>query len=80
MVEALATYRRGESTLADLRNAVVGNGRAMEALPDALRTEIQAIEHRLTVAQWLNEDGFVPEEERVLAQLDTWLNTVPVDA
>ena len=79
IVQALATYRRGDSTLADLRSAVVVNGRSMEAMPYVLVKEIDDMEYLLTVAQWTDEEGCAPDMESVLTKLDSWLNSVPVE-
>ena len=80
IVTALASYRAGRLRIAELREVVVLNGRAMEMMPYELIKEIDDIEYVLTVAQLHDEDGFVPPIDEALLNLDKWLKAVPVES
>ncbi len=75
--DALEKYQRGEINRKALISAVEDNGRALEMMPYTLFKEIDQIEYRLTVAQFADEDDFVPEEQEVISQLRQWLAKVP---
>jgi len=51
----------------------------MEALSEALRSELNQFEYLFTVAQFSDENSSLPTIEAVLARLDAWLNAVPVE-
>lgn len=75
--EALSKYQRGEINRKALISAVVDNGRALEMMPYALIKEIEEIEYHLTIAQYADEDDFMPNEEEVIGHLKKWLTKVP---
>ena len=76
---ALDAYRKGEAPLSALRDAVVQNGRAMEAMPYSLVKQIDDIEYALTAAQWAEEEDCLPQMGEALSELDGWLRAVPLD-
>jgi hypothetical protein len=77
METALSRYLQKEISRKELISSVEENGRALEMMPYNLIKEIDEIEHQLTVSQWAEEDGFLPEEEQVLVQLRQWLQKIP---
>ena len=79
IAQALADYRAGTLGIPELRDAVVQNGRALEAMPYALIREIDAIEYDLTAAQFAEEEDCVPNIGSAIAKLEAWLNALPVE-
>ncbi len=75
--EALAKYENGDIDRKALISSVEENGSALEMMPYRLIKEIEEIEYQLTVAQFADEDEFLPCEEEALARLSSWLNEVP---
>ena len=79
IAQALAAYRAGSIGIPALRDAVVQNGRALEAMPYALVKEIDDIEYDLTAAQFAEEEDCIPNIRGAIAKLESWLNAVPLE-
>jgi len=78
IAQALAAYRAGSIGIPALRDAVVQNGRALEAMPYALVKENDDIEYDLTAAQFSVEEDCLPNVSGTLAKLESWLSAVPL--
>ncbi len=79
IAQALADYRAGSIGIPALRDAVVQNGRALEAMPYPLVREIASIEYDLTVAQFSEDEDCVPNIGSAISKLESWLNAVPLE-
>jgi len=79
IVEALADYRAGSIGIPALIDAVVQNGRALEAMPFDLFKEIDDIEYDLTAAQLAEDEDCVPNIGSAIAKLESWLKALPVE-
>jgi hypothetical protein len=79
IAQALAAYRSGSIGIPALRDAVVHNGRALEAMPFALVKEIDDIEYDLTAAQFAEEEDCIADTRGTIEKLERWLNAVPLE-
>jgi len=79
IAQALADYRTGTIGIPALRDAVVQNGRALEAMPYALVQEIDDIEYDLTAGQFAEEENCIPNVGSALERLESWLRAVPLE-
>jgi hypothetical protein len=79
IAQALAAYRAGSIGIPALRDVLVQNGRALEAMPYALVKEIDDIEYDLTAAQFAEEEDCIPNIGAAIAKLESWLKTVPLE-
>lgn len=79
IAQALTDYRIGAIGIPALRDAVVQNGHALEAMPYALVQEIDDIEYDLTAAQFAEEEDCVPNIDSAIAKLESWLNALPLE-
>ena len=70
-------FRAGDATIDDLISAVESNGAALENMPYALIKEIGAIEHRLTVAKFADEEDCDGAPAEAVELIETWLSKVP---
>ena len=70
-------FRAGDATLDDLISAVESNGTALENMPYALIKEIGAIEHRLTVAKFADEEDCDAQPAAAVESIESWLSKVP---
>jgi hypothetical protein len=78
--KSLAEFRAGRATRAELIDAVVLNGGALEMMPYRLIREIDAIEFDLTVSEFDDEDGVSPNTEQAMRRLDAWLEAIPLES
>ncbi|USX24285.1 hypothetical protein NHH73_16795 [Oxalobacteraceae bacterium OTU3CINTB1] len=62
-----------------LADSIRGNGRALEAMPYDLTKEIESLAMDLDIAQWHDEDGFVPELAPILIRVQEWVSKLPRD-
>ena len=69
-----------ESTPQSLVEAIRINGRALERMPYPLITEMERLAVHLEIAAWHGEDGFLPDLDSILTQVDSWLAKLPRDA
>lgn len=77
-IEFAASQCRAQKLAArELAETLRGNGRAIEAMPYALIKEMESIALDLDIAEWTDEDGFLPDLTVVLEQLEAWLKQVP---
>ena len=79
IAQALADYRSGTIGIPALRDAVVQNGRALEAMPYPLVKEIDDIEYDLTAAQFAEDEDCVPNMGSAIAKLESWLKALPLE-
>jgi hypothetical protein len=56
----LASDRAGDATLSELKDAVLQNGRAMEAMPDELARNLGELEYLFSVTPFYDEDVSLP--------------------
>ena len=75
----LQSFRRGESTLSELRESITLNGPALESMPYKLIKDIDDLEYQFTVAAFDDEDGFEPTLDEAIKSLEAWLQAVPVE-
>ena len=75
--QAITNYRNGETDRSELISAVEENVKALEMMPYHMIKEIEEIEYQLTVAQFVDEDEFLPNEEEALNCLEKWVSKVP---
>ncbi len=76
----LAAYRKGETTLVELRDTLIQNGRALEAMPYHLIKQIDDLEFDLTSAQFAEDEDCVSDLSAALGELETWLSSVPIES
>lgn len=74
---AFSQCRAQKLTARELAETLRGSGRALEAMPYALIKEMESIALDLDIAEWTDEDGFLPDLTVVLEQLEAWLKRVP---
>ena len=79
IVKAVSAFRAGELTIAELNNAVVLNGRALESMPFTLSKDLGDIDYDLTMARLAEEEGCVADTDSALSKLETWLEAVPLE-
>lgn len=68
-----------QDTALALADSIRGNGKALEAMPYTLIKEIEGMAMDLDIAQWHDEDGFVPELGPILLRVEDWLAKLPRD-
>jgi len=78
IVQAVAAYRAGKLSIAELNSAVVHHGRALESMPYSLSKELGDIDYELTMARLAEEEGCVADTNSALSKLDSWLGAVPL--
>lgn len=74
---SLDLVQAGQATAHALADSIRGNGRALEAMPYELIKETESLALDLDIAQWHDEDGFVPELAPILSRVREWLSKVP---
>lgn len=74
---ALACVRDGNMAASELAQIVRANGTALEAMPYPLVQEMRSIAMDLDIAQWYDEDGCLPDRDKVLNQTEAWVAKLP---
>jgi hypothetical protein len=77
MEVALGCVRDGNMNGSQFAQVMRLNGSALEAMPYALIQDMRSIIGELDIAQWYDEDGFLPELNIVLIKAESWLAKIP---
>lgn len=77
---ALACVRDGNMAACELAQIVRANGAGLEAMPYPLILEMRGIVMDLDIAQWYDEDGCLPDLNKVLNQAEAWVAKLPRSA
>ena len=73
----LKSVRERQCSAGTLAAIIRLNGRGLEAMPYALIREMESLAMDLDIAQWYDEDGFLPELGKVLERTEDWLAELP---
>lgn len=74
---SLALLQAHQGDARGLAESIRGNGKALEGMPYDLIREIESMAMDLDIAQWHDEDGFVPEIAPILGRVQNWLAKLP---
>lgn len=72
-------FQAGKISIAQLKSSIEINGQALEMMPYELIKELDAIEYKLTVSQFADEEDSFSNIEEVLSFIKTWLSKVPTE-
>lgn len=75
--ESIDRFRTGDASIDDLSSSVDANGATLEKMPYDLIKEISAIEHRLTLAKFADEEDCESQPELAVQSIEVWLSKVP---
>lgn len=75
----LAGVQAREISAAAFAKVVRNNGRALKKMPYELIRKIEDLAQDLEIAEWYEQNGFVPDLSSVLARTQAWLASLPRD-
>jgi hypothetical protein len=76
--DSVSLFKEGKINLQELKSSIEENGRALEMMPYALIKEIDDIEYQLTISEFYDEEECYMPVEKVLLQIENWLQKVPL--
>ena len=74
---SLASVRSGKGEVETLAKVVRESGRALEGMPYSLAREVTSLADALDLCAYQRKEGFVPNLESALSNLETWLRQLP---
>ena len=75
----LNATREGSVSAGKLAEVLRLNGRGLEAIQYHLLQEMESLAMDLKIAQWHDEDGFLPDLAQALERAELWLAKLPRD-
>ena len=73
----MASVRSGKGEVESLAKVVRESGRALEGVPYSLAREVASLADALDLCAYQDKEGFLPNLEPVLTNLEIWLRQLP---
>lgn len=73
----MASVRSGKGEVEALAKVVRESGRALDGMPYSLAREVASLADALDLCAYQRKEGFVPNLESALSNLETWLRQLP---